>query len=70
MDALGLEEGDNSVDGMERSCVERRVLGQSSARIDAHNFKAEDFFFGLEGDACMGSLVEWVFMENVSGFGV
>lgn len=49
--------------------MERGVLGQSSAGIDTHNFKAEDFFFELEGDACIGSLVEWVLMENVFGFG-
>lgn len=51
MEAFGLEEGDDGVDGVERGGVETRVLGQSPARIDAHDFEAEDFLFELGGDA-------------------
>lgn len=40
-----MEEGDNLVDGGERSGEERWVYGKGFAGIDAHDFEADDFFF-------------------------
>lgn len=50
MDAFGLEEGDYLVDAMQRSSVERRVLGECSTGVNAHDFEAQDFLLELKGD--------------------
>lgn len=68
VDALGLEEGDDGVDGAEGGGVESGVEGERSAGVDAHDLEAEDFLLELEGDVGVGGLVERVFLEESFGF--
>lgn len=69
VDALGLEEGDDVVDGVEGGGVEGGVEGEGAAGVDAHDLEAEDFLLELEGDVGVGGLVEGVFVEEGFGFG-
>lgn len=64
LDAFGLEESDDGVDGIKGGGMERRVSSEGFAGIDTHDFKTQDLFFELEGEFCVGWSVEWVFMEE------
>lgn len=68
MDAFGLEEGDNGVDGGEGSGAEGRVEGEGFPGIDSHDFEADDFFFEFGGEFVVGGGVEWVAVEEAAGF--
>lgn len=64
MDALGLEEGDDGVDGVEGGGAEGGVEGESAAGVDAHDLEAEDLLLELEGDVGVGGGVEGVLLEE------
>ena len=42
------------------------VVGVGS--LYTHNFKAEDFFFDLEGEVCMSRCIEWVILKKAFWF--
>lgn len=67
VDALGLEEGDDGVDGVEGGAAEGRVEGEGSARVDTHDLEAEDLLLELEGDVGVRWGVEWVLVEEALG---
>lgn len=69
VDALGLEEGDDGVDGVEGGGMEGRIDGEGAAGVDAHDLEAEDLLLELEGDVGVGGLVEGVLLEEGFGFG-
>lgn len=68
VDALGLEEGDDGVDGVEGLGVESGVYRERAAGVDAHDLEAEDFLLVFQGDVGVGCLVERVFVEESLGF--
>lgn len=70
MEAFGLEEGDDGVDGFHGGGAEIRVLGEGLACVDAHDFEAEDFLFEVEGEFRVGGRIERVLLEEGFGFGV
>ncbi|KAI6705965.1 hypothetical protein NL676_008927 [Syzygium grande] len=67
VDALGLEEGDEGIDGVEGGGGEGRIEGSGSARVDAYDLEAEDLFLEMEGDVGVGWGVEWVLVEEALG---
>lgn len=67
VDALGLEEGDDGVDGVEGGAAEGGVEGEGPARVDAHDLEAEDLLLELEGDVGVGRGVERVLVEEALG---
>lgn len=69
MNAFGLEEGDDRVNGFKSNTMKRRVLRKSFARINTHDFKTENFLFGLRRESGMKWRVERMFMEKGFGFG-
>lgn len=66
MNAFGLEEGDDRMNGLKSCRVERGIEREGLAGVDAHDFKAEDFFFDLGRES---GVKKRVLVEEGCGFG-